>query len=244
MHLHLRASKNPKHQQPYHCLDKWKCCTHWQKWVVLLLCLTWARWPRFPHKGQWVPKKKINRLALLTSFPRTWKLMPPMREAVPAKHRSMTSWCRPTASKIWAPCNDNYNHCDTAMVKRNKYDVAANKQKQEPDVTHKPDGKDEATTALWFQSQYTEMVILNRRNKNQHQAVKQYLCYTNTYVVACVQYAAMPWYNNDWTKILIQMHNEIRRNNICTLVTRQANYDIVRQWNIHEKKRKREFIQS
>ena len=67
------------------------------------------------------------------------------------------------------------------MVKRNKYDVVANRQKQEPDVTHKLDGKDEATTTLWFQSQYTEMVILNRRNKNRRQVVKQYSCYTNTW---------------------------------------------------------------
>ena len=152
---------------------------------------------QIPPQGTMSTKKINKRLALLTSFPRTWKLMPPMREAVPAKHRSMTSCCRPTASKIWAPCNDNYNHCDTAMVKRNKYDVIANKQKQEPDVTHKLDGKDEATTTLWFRSQYTEMVILNRRNKNRHQVVKQYLCYTNTCMVACVQYAAMPRYNND-----------------------------------------------
>ena len=28
---------------------------------------------------------------------------PPTREAVPVKYLSMTSWFRPTASKIWAP---------------------------------------------------------------------------------------------------------------------------------------------
>ena len=29
--------KNPKHWQPYHCLDTQKCCTHREVWVMLFL---------------------------------------------------------------------------------------------------------------------------------------------------------------------------------------------------------------
>ena len=57
--------KNPKHWQPYHCLDTRKYCTHWQEWVALLLrrllCLT--------RNGQGSTKKKIKReRSVLTSY--------------------------------------------------------------------------------------------------------------------------------------------------------------------------------
>ena len=79
MHQHLCARKNLKHWKPYHCLDTHKYCIPWQKWVALflrLLCLTQARRPRFPHKGQWVLKKII----------RGWRYSPPFPEP--------GSWCR------------------------------------------------------------------------------------------------------------------------------------------------------
>ena len=46
MYVHI---KNPKHWHP--CLDTRKYCTHWQKWVALLLrCSTQVRRPKFPAR--------------------------------------------------------------------------------------------------------------------------------------------------------------------------------------------------
>ena len=47
--------KNPKHWQPYHFLDTWRYCTHWQEWVALplwLQCLTQVRPPKFPTRDK------------------------------------------------------------------------------------------------------------------------------------------------------------------------------------------------
>ena len=50
--------KNPKH-----CLNMWKYCTLWHKWVVLfflLLLLTQVRWPKFSTRDNKIGTKKKN----------------------------------------------------------------------------------------------------------------------------------------------------------------------------------------
>ena len=69
--------KNPKHRQPYHCLDTRKHCTCWQEWVALLLQLlplTPVRRPKFPAWGHWSAKKKKKKKKKLKTKNKTKKV--------------------------------------------------------------------------------------------------------------------------------------------------------------------------
>lgn len=75
-----------------------------------------------------------NKRRIFTSCPKTWKLTPPIREAVPSKQKSMTSWCKPTASKIWAPCGKTQENPWWLL---DNYSMACNARGSNPQIAER-----------------------------------------------------------------------------------------------------------
>ena len=109
--INIRAHvKNPKHWQPYHCLDTWKYYTHWQEWVALLLrllCRTQVQWPEFPARDKEVLPKKYNKKLLLSD---TLEILKNLKNKVAANQDYLTHFAETVMAGLYALLQKWWHH--------------------------------------------------------------------------------------------------------------------------------------